>query len=713
MRYNRNMLKNPFKEIDQKNRKNSSDLLKKQTDFFKLVNQRAHIMIISIGVAFLVLALRLTYIQLVQNENYIEKLEAYTQKNQVIQPPRGEMYDRNGNLVVANDDVLNITYYPPKNVDSYDEEKWALAYEFAYLFDISSDEATFREWQDYYLQVSEDYGDSLLTEEEMNQALARASEGISLHSITYPIKISRITQEMIDEIRQVELTEKEKQAGYLSNEEKYLAWPVMLKMEKATEQSSSIIIEDASVEDVSYLIEHKLQFPGFDVQADWKRVYPYGSTLRDVFGTVTTRGLEEETMDYYLAKGYARNERFGSSGLEQQYEDYLKGENTIKEITYDDESNIAIMTPIQEGKKGYDLELSIDMDLQLKTDQIIQDVLTAEKDNEYRKNFNEAFVILMDPNTGEILVMSGQQRLEDEEGFMPYASGNYLKNNMPGSIVKLATLYMGLNEGAVEPGEVILDAPMCFKDTACKASFTNKGKINDIQAIAKSSNVYMFHIAIRMAGGVYVPNAALYLPYFEETYDTYRKYFAMFGLGIQTQVDLPFEEAGVAGTNDNEVSLLDFSIGQYESYTPLQLAQYVSTVATGKKVKPHFLREVKEVNSEDSTVYQYGTQVISPLYGDTAYLERIKSGMEECVSSGFCGVGFKNLNKGIVAKTGTAELTNAYIRTNSSVIGFAPKENPTIAFVCVAPDSNNDKNLSNIAVTIMERVLTEYYKVYE
>ncbi len=707
------MLKNPFREIDQKNRKNSSDLLKKQFDFFKIVNQRANIVIACIAVCFLILGMRLTYIQIFENESYTMKLEAYTRKNQVVTPPRGEMYDRNGNLLVGNDDVLNITYYPPNYVDSYSEEKWQLAYDFAVEFDIGSEEASFREWQDYYLQVSEDYGNSLLSEQEMQDAIAKTSDTVSLESIIYPIKISRITQEMIDEIKEVPLTAEEREAGYLSNEQKYIAWPVMLKMEKATEQNSSIIVEDASTEDVSYLIEHKVDFPGFDVQADWKRTYPYGSTLRDVFGTVATNGLEEETMDYYLAKGYALNERFGSSGLEEQYENYLKGENTINEITYDEESGIAIMTPIQEGKKGYDLQLTIDIDLQQKVDQIIQDVLTEEEDNEYRKYFDEAFVILMDPNTGEILVMSGQQQLEDGEGFMPYASGNYLQNNMPGSIVKLATLYMGLNEGAVSPGEIILDAPICFKDTACKASATNKGLINDIEAIAQSSNVYMFHIAIRMAGGVYVPNAPLYLPLFEDTYDTYRKYYSMFGLGVPTQIDLPFEESGVAGTNDNEVSLLDYSIGQYESYTPLQLAQYVSTVATGRKVKPHFLKEVREVNSEESVVYQYGTQVISNLYGNEEYLDRVREGMIECVNTGFCGTRFRSMNKDIAAKTGTAELTNAYIRTNSSVVGFAPADNPTIAFVCVAPDSNNDRSQSNIAVTIMERVLEEYYKTYE
>lgn len=706
--YNDCMLRNPFKELDQKKRMMSSDLLKQNFDFQKVVNQRARILIVAVFVCFCVIAAQLFRIQVIQHEDYVVKLKAYTQKNYIVTPPRGEMYDRNGNLLVANEEVLNITYYPPSNVDNYDEEKWALAYEFAIQFNIQSDAATEREWKDYYLMVSDDYGQSLLTEQEIASYYA----GNLNEAASYVLKISRITPEMIEDIRHVELTETQKAWGYVSNEDKYTAWPVMMKMENATLNNVSVVIEDASSENVAYLIEHKESFPGFDVEADWKRTYPYGSTLRDIFGRVSTGGLESDSMDYYLANDYALNDRFGSSGLEKQYEEYLSGERTIKQITFDEESNIAIMTPINEGKKGYDLQLTIDIELQQKVDQILQNILTREKDNEYRKNFKQVFVSLMDPNTGEILVMSGQQR-EEDGSFTPFASGNYLQSFMPGSIVKLATLYMGLNEGIVQPNELINDTRMCFAGGTCKESASNRGIINDIEAIAKSSNIYMFHIAIRLAGGTYVPNGALYLPYLEEGYAMFRKYFGMFGLGNATQVDLPYEENGLAGTKDEPASLLDFSIGQYETYTPLQLLQYVSAVGTGVKVKPHFLKQIYEINSDSSIVYQYGTQVISTIDGNTNYLDRVIEGMKECVETQFCGSGLKALNKDVAAKTGTAELTSAFVKTNTSIIGFAPSDAPTVSFVCVAPDANNDKALSNICTEIMPVVLEEYYKIYE
>lgn len=702
------MIKNPFREFDNKKRKNSSDLLKKSADYNKTVNQRIKITISVVFCIFVIIFAKLVNVQVIQNKEYTIKLEAYTKKQQVVTPPRGEIFDRNGKVLVTNKESLNITYYPPNNVSSYSEKKWQLAQSFAETFKIDASKSTEREWKDYYLLVADDGGNSLLSQDE----LIKVNNGEISSNELYRMKIERITPELVEKISKEPLSDVEKQYGYLSNAEKKTAWPVMMAMERATTQDVSVIVENASKENIAYLIEHKEDFPGFDVSADWIREYPYGSTLRDVFGNVSTRGLDATSKEYYLAQGYALNERVGSSGLELQYEDYLKGTRTINDINYDDQSGIPILTPTTQGKKGYDLQLTIDIDLQIKIDEILQRILEREKDNEYRKNFEKAFVVLMDPQNGDILAMSGQQRTEDGS-FIPYASGNYLEASPTGSVVKLATLYMGLNEGVVNPGEVILDAPMVFYGPLVKKSAENKGLINDIDAIAKSSNVYMFHIAMRLGGGTYVPNAPLYLPNLD-AYDLFRKYYGMFGLGVETGIDIPYESKGFTGSEKLSGKLLDFAIGQYDSYTPIQLAQFVSTVGTqGVKVRPHFLRQVYEINSDNAVIYQHGTQVINTIDGNLAYLDRIVEGMRQCVSSTFCGSQFKNMDKDFAAKTGTAELNDTYIRTNSSVVGFAPSTNPTVSFACFAPDSNNDKAEINICLEIMSDVMKEYYKTYE
>ena len=93
-----------------------------------------------------------------------------------------------------------------------------------------------------------------------------------------------------------------------------------------------------------------------------------------------------------------------------------------------------------------------------------------------------------------------------------------------------------------------------------------------------SSNVYMFKTAMNIAGVQYVRGGTLDIP--QKAFDTMRYYFGQFGLG-KTGIDLPNESAGQMGKSSQPGFLLDLSIGQYDTYTPLQLAQYISTIANG------------------------------------------------------------------------------------------------------------------------------------
>ena len=702
------MLRNPFKELDANIRKRSSDILKRGFDFNKVVNQRATIVISVVFVCFLAIALRLVQIQYFEQESYIEKLKAFTQKNQTISPPRGEILDRNGKILVTNREVVNITYYPQKDLDNWSESKWQLAYKFTRHFSIRNDDVTERDWKDWYIMVADDNGDSLLTEQE------KYSTDLS-DSDKYSLKIKRITMEMVEDLKKQPLSESDKSKGYLTNAQKYLAWPVMFRMEQATLVSNSIIVEDASEKNTAYLIEHKEEFVGFDISISSKREYPYESTLRDVFGKVSTNGLEQSSKDYYIANGYALNDSIGISGLEKQYEDYLSGTKTIKEISYDEDTGSPIFSTIVEGKKGYDIKLSIDINLQNKIDNIIKDALTEAKSNPYRKDFKQAFISMMNPQTGEIIAMSGQQ-INDDGTFIPFASGNYLQSFLPGSTVKPGVLYMGLNEGVVQINETIMDAPMYFAGGLVKGSYSNKGLINEIEAIRQSSNVYMFHIAIRLGGGYYTPHGALYLPEVNTAYEIYRKYFSMFGLGVKTGLDVPYEESGYPGSDDTGGHLLDYSIGQYESYTPIQLLQYVSTLGTGIKVQPHFMKEIYEINDQETTVLQHQTQVLNTIHGEDKYMERVKEGMRQCASSGSCGYGFSQIakEKDLATKTGTAEVGSVKDDTSNSLsVGFAPSNNPTVSFVCVAPTSSTGRLQSNICSEMSAKALVEYYKTYE
>ena len=84
----------------------------------------------------------------------------------------------------------------------------------------------------------------------------------------------------------------------------------------------------------------------------------------------------------------------------------------------------------------------------------------------------------------------------------------------------------------------------------------------------------------------------------EDAFRKYREMYAEFGLGVKTGIDLPVESLGYSGTSKLPGHLLDFSIGQYDTYTPIQLSQYINTIANGgKSLTPYLLKEVYSASS--------------------------------------------------------------------------------------------------------------------
>lgn len=730
------MFQNPFRNMDQKKLRHSSDLMRRQNDFNKTTNERIKILAIVIAVLFSTLGVQVFRLQILSQEEYEEKLIEYTSPRQVFTPPRGQFYDRNNVPVVQTLASNNITYFPPEEATG--EDVWQMAIKFAIAFEVDHSKLRTIDLQDMFIYLhrdennKKDSAEYLLSEEEsytLNYGKTAQQRGEMLHTLR-----SRIDESMIDEMAEKEANrintlEPEKNSLGLSNitaDNIKSAWLCYSAMTKLPANEIKTVLEDVSSDQVAYLIEHKTEFKGFDIDfSAWKREYPYGSTLRDVFGNVTSnvQGIPAELQEYYMAIDYALNERIGSSGLEKQYEQLLSGTRKESEVKYD-ENGIAIFNEVVPGKKGYDLQLSIDIELQQKVDEVLKDVLQKASTKSNQKDFTKAFVILMNPKTGEIYTISGMQLLRYEEDgetvtdIIPYASGNYLETFVPGSIVKPATLFMGLNEGVVTENEIINDTPMHILGTAPKKSYHNYGPITGAQAIAKSSNVYMFHIAIRLGGATYIENGPLAISDIGGTFDLMRNYYSMFGLGNITGLDVPNETGAYVGYSNNAGNLLDFSIGQYDNYTPIQLAQYVSTIANnGVKVKPRLVKHGYEINS-NTIVFQNKAEVVSVINGNLDYLKTVQEGMRGCVADESCGI--RNVGADMAAKTGTAEVRvrredGTYVdSTNASLIGYGPYDDPRVSFVCVTPTSSDAGQLqANPCVSeIMPPVLEEFFKKY-
>lgn len=690
------MIRNPFRDLDQKKLSRSSDVLKTQNDYFKIVNRRIFIFGIIICLIFAVVSVRLVFLQIRNQEDYAAKLENYSSQKQTDSTARGEMVDRNGKVIAKTVSSHNIVYFPPKDTTS--EEQWKLAQTFAKDFKVDHKGMTNSDYQDLYMFLhkdekgNKDSGKNLLSEQEKETLTAEEQEK----------KIrSRITMKMVDELADDDIKD---------------AFSVYLSMRKLPNNQNKVILEDVDSDSVAKLMENKDKYRGFDVNlGSWKREYPYKDTLRDVLGSITTskQGVPSELRSYYEAMGYSLTDRVGQSGLEKQYEDLLSGTPRVSEISYDSDGT-AIMNETSSGKNGYDLHLTIDVELQKKVDDILEDTLKKYAGTAGREKFKKAIVVLMNPQTGEIYAMSGKY-LDEDGKIQNYSSGAYLDAFASGSVVKGATVYMMLDQGIQTRYSTEQDEEMKIAGTPFKRSFNTYGTVNSIRALAVSSNVYMFKSVIKLAGGNYVYNQPLGITneMAQKTFKLMRNYYSMFGLGTKTGLDVPNEAQGFTGNTMNPGLLLDYSIGQYDNYTPIQLVQYAATIANGgKKVQPKLVNTATEVNT-DYTVYENKTQVLSALPGSKEDLETIQMGFREVVAGELAIDPIKSLDVQVAAKTGTAEVGDY---TNASLVGYAPYDKEAkVAFACSVPESaTNDQSVAGnlCAYNIMPEVLKEFFKKY-
>lgn len=673
----------------------------RKLDVSKIVSNRILILSMIIVALFFSLFVRLVDLQVLQHTAYVEKQDDYTSIKQYSSAPRGQIYDRNGNVLARTVACKNIVYTTPNNATYTDMV--IFADRVGEVFHLELSDFTLPEIRDAYLQYcnmldSEDpaYGGyDLLSEEEF----ARYNEGAMSASELRQIQLANLSQERIDKADQRAL-----KAAAIYNR----------MVTSSSTGQASVIAEDVDDADCAYLVEHKTDFPGFDVDfGGWKREYPYGEALSDVIGSVSTstEGLPDALADEYLAKGYQYNAQVGKSGLELQYNDLLSGTDEIAKITYGS-NGIAHKEILQPAQKGHDLYLSIDINLQTKLDETLKTVLETYGGTKNRENFYSLFMCMEDPNTGDVLALSGYTMDPETHNMTYFASGNYTSLINPGSCIKGATVYMGQAEGVVNEGEVINDTVLNIGGQEF-GSYREHGLVDDVQALSVSSNVYMFEIAMRLGGYTYEEGKPLNIVDVPGTLDKMRNYYSQFGLGNASGLDVPNEVSVFAAGNNSANMVLNYAIGQLDTYTPIQLMTYASVIATGGKLfQPRFYQYSKEVGGDQIFDLNEVTLKNELDEENASHLSRVQQGFEACVADENCFAPLKSLDQTMAAKTGTAEVGEW---TTANLVGYGPVEEPSIAFACSAPTSSvNSQSVSaNICATnVVGPVLQEYFNLY-
>ena len=653
----------------------------------KIIEKRINFIELIIITLFLVILFALIKTIYFNSAFYIKKLETLTEV--IIEgesAPRGRIYDRNYNLLVDNESVPIIYYQKSKNITSYEEIK--LAYSLIDYIELDISKLNIRNLKEFWLANNKEEASSRITKEEYDKLDRRI---LNINDIEN-LKIDRITEEDLSIY-----TDNDKEAAYLY----YL-------MNRGYSYEEKVIKEDVTDFEFSYFSENNDRLNGFNTKITWKRKYLYGDTFKTILGTVNS--IPRELKDEYLKKGYSLTDKVGVSNIEKQYEELLRG----TKAKYIKKSNNTL-EKVSDAKRGNDIVLSIDINLQMEVDKIIEEQLIRAKGEANTKYLNKTYVIIERPNTGEILAMSGRELYKNGTTYKSYDITPYALTDpmAPGSVVKGASMLVGYNTGSVQIGEVMTDECIKIKNIPKKCSSHQVGRLNDIIALAESSNVYQFKIAMRVAGANYKYNEPLLIN--ESAFDIYRNTFNEFGLGVKTEIDLPVESLGYIGTNRAPDLLLNYSIGQYDTYTPIQLSQYITTIASdGKRLKPQLLKEVYEPTKSDtlgSLAYKVEPITLNTVTTEDKYLDRVQEGFRAVMTIGL-GKNVMGNSPEPAGKTGTSE---SFMDTDgdgkidtetvsNAFVGYAPFDNPEMTITVTSPDVEDPNTNINFHSYVNRRI---------
>jgi len=483
------------------------------------------------------------------------------------------------------------------------------------------------------------------------------------------------------------------------------------ELKKAKKHSSfrpSILLKQLSAENYAVLQEKLFKYPGFYVQTRSLRAYPEKSAahILGYVGEVDDRIIHSNP--YYKMGDY-----IGISGLENTYEDELRGKKGVSIYLVDVHNRIK--GSYADGRfdtlavLGENLHITIDADLQKYGETLMQNKIGG--------------IVAIEPSTGEILaaitsptydpnLLVGRPRTEnyrvlESDTVKPLFNRALMAMYPPGSTFKVVNALIGLQENTVTPQTQY----ECYgrypigRGVGCHSHFSPTNLIESIQVSCNTyyCNVFRNIIDKPAFGGV------------EQGFTAWKNHVESFGFGKKLNVDQPNELGGIVPSIEfynryfrkggwNSLTILSLAIGQGElGATPLQMANLAATIANrGEYYTPHYLRGLGDGNFKEARFLMPHSTTI-----DSVWYSYIVEGMYRAVNGGQGSTARIAAIKGIevCGKTGTSQ--NPHGKDHSVFIAFAPKENPKIALAVFVENAGFGSTwAAPIASLMIEKYLT-------
>jgi penicillin-binding protein 2 len=478
-------------------------------------------------------------------------------------------------------------------------------------------------------------------------------------------------------------------------------------------QRTSRLFTEVSFNVFSNIQENAWQLPGIGYQIESKRSYPLGILASHSFGY-----LREATREDYLNNEHIRlGDKIGKSGVELVFENFLRGEvgtEYLRVNAYGQALSVyndgELNTP---PKKGSDIVTTFDADLQKLAEELM---------------LNKAGgLVALDPHTGEILSMvsSPQYNLEklagrldntywaevNTDSLRPLFNRAISSRQPPGSTLKPFMGLIGLHLGLITPSTTVYNSGAYIRGRAY-ADTAPIGNYDLEKSLALSSNTFHFWLMDRIGSQGYL--------------NTWSNLIKDFGIGIRSEIDLPFEATGIipdstymnntfGARNWGIGDVINLGVGQgLVSVSPLQMAVGVSAIANnGYRVQPHLVRTIIE---PDGTIIPTNTDNVKIDWIRQDHLRVVQNGMKRAVLESGARFYATVPDIDVAGKTGTAQ--NPHGQNHGWFIGYAPADNPQIAIAILIENGGfGSVSAAPIAGLMFEQYLTgevinEYRKNY-
>ena len=633
---------------------------------------------------FMTIIGRLLYMQVLNKDFYEKKLASASQTKVTTSSARGEIYDASGKPLVENTLKQVVSFTRSNKMTAKDLKE--IASQLLGYVSISSPNLTERQLADYYLADPEIYKktvEALPSEKRLDSDGNRLSE-------------SELYNNAVDSVptSQLNYTEDEKKEIYLFSQLNAVG----------NFATGTIATDPLNDSQVAVIASISKEMPGISISTSWDRKI-LETSLSSIVGSVSSEkaGLPAEEAEAYLKKGYSLNDRVGTSYLEKQYEETLQGKRSVKEIHLDKYGNMESVDTIEEGSKGNNIKLTIDLAFQDSVDALLKSYFNSELGNGGAKYSEGVYAVALNPKTGAVLSMSGLKHDLKTGDLTPDSLGTVTNVFVPGSVVKAATISSGWENGVLSGNQTLTDQPIVFQGSAPIYSWYKLAygsfPITAVEALEYSSNAYMVQTALGIMGQTYQPNMFVGTSNLETAMGKLRATFGEYGLGAATGIDLPDESTGFVPKDYSFANYITNAFGQFDNYTPMQLAQYVATIANdGVRVAPRIVEGIYGNNDKGGLgelIQAIDTKEINKVNiseSDMAILHQGFYQVSHGTSPLTTGRAFSDgATVSISGKTGTGEsyVAGGQEANNTNAVAYAPTENPQIAVAVVFPHNTN------------------------